>query len=89
MNCWHAQYMAETVHVPHVSCIINLHSYEWQNLFLQPAGGSTHIPDGNTDETTALTSQVITSFLSKLTESSSSDSSSRLLSAIEQAPSLE
>jgi hypothetical protein len=56
---------------------------------VQPAGGSTHIPDSNTDETTTLTNQVIASFLSKLTESSSSDSSSRLLSAIEQAPSLE
>jgi hypothetical protein len=56
---------------------------------VQPAGGSTDIPDSNTDETTTLTSQVIASFLSKLTESSSSDSSSRLLSAVEQAPSLE
>ena len=81
--------MAETVHVPNVSCIINTHSYDWRNLFVQPAGGSTHIPDSNTDETTTLTGQVIASFLSKLTESSSSDSSSRLLSAIEWAPSLE
>ena len=81
--------MAETVHIPHVSCIINLHPCEWRNLFVQPAGGSTDIPDTSTDETTTLTNQVIASFLSKLTESSSSDDSSRLLSAIERAPSLE
>jgi len=81
--------MAETVHVPHVSCIINLHSYECRNLSVQPTGGSTDMPDCNTDETTTLTDQVIASFLSKLTESPSSDGSSHLLSAIDQAPSLE
>ena len=81
--------MAENVHVPHVSCVIDLHPYEWRNLFVQPAGGSIHIPDSNTDDTTTLTNQVISSFLSKLTESSSSDTSSLLLSAIERAPSLE
>ena len=56
---------------------------------MQPADGSAHIPDGNTDESTTLTTQVIASFLSKLTGSSSSDGSSRLLSAIDRAPSPE
>ena len=58
-------------------------------FFAQPAGGAAHKPDSNTDESTTLTNQVISSFLSKLTESSSSDSASRLLSAIERVPSLE
>jgi hypothetical protein len=53
---------------------------------VQPAGVAAHKPDISIDETTTLTNQVIASFLSKMMESSSSDSSSRLLSDIEQAP---
>lgn len=60
-----------------------------QRAITVPSDGATHKPDTSTDETTTLTNQVITSFLSKLTENSSGDSTSRLLSAIERAPSLE
>jgi hypothetical protein len=78
--------MAETIHVLRVSCIIILHPYEPQNLSVQPDGVAALKPDSSIDETTTLTDQVIATFLSKMTESSSSDGSSHLLSAIEQAP---
>jgi hypothetical protein len=81
--------MPEIEQVHHINCIINLCSYEQWNVFMQPTGGAPHKPDTSTDATTTLTSQVIASFLSKLTENSSGDSASLLLSAIEQAPSLE
>jgi hypothetical protein len=56
---------------------------------MQPSVDAIQKPNIKEDETTNVTNQVIASFLSKLAENSSGDSTSLFLSAIEQTANVE